>query len=101
MPYHLEKGHYLLLLEETLNEGIESVVDNHWLVKFPGLSRRDSMLEDMRGVVARPGSLTTGEEKNGGLIEWPEFMSDDEVGFPVRPRIIEDWLGYRLRADGS
>lgn len=101
MPYHLEKGHYLLLLEETLNEGIESVVDNHWVVKFPGLARRYSMLEYMRGVVARPCNAVTGEEEVGGLIDWPEFMSDDEVGFPVRPRIIEEWLGYRLRPDGT
>ena len=37
MPYHLEKGHYLLLLEETLNEGIEAVVDDDAAVTFPDL----------------------------------------------------------------
>ena len=45
MPYHLEKGHYLLLLEETLNEGIEAVVDDDAAITFPGLARRYSMLE--------------------------------------------------------
>ena len=54
MPYHLEKGHYLLLLEETLNEGIEAVVDDNAAVTFPGLARRYSMLQYMRSVVARP-----------------------------------------------
>ena len=48
MPYHLEKGHYLLLLEDTLNEGIEAVVDDDSAVTFPGLARRYSMLEYMR-----------------------------------------------------
>ena len=37
MPYHLEKGHYLLLLEATLNEGIEAVVDDDAAITFPGL----------------------------------------------------------------
>lgn len=37
MPYHLEKGHYLLLIEATLNEGIEEVVDNDAAITFPGL----------------------------------------------------------------
>jgi len=35
MPYHLEKGHFLLLLEDTLNEGIEAVVDNNSAITFP------------------------------------------------------------------
>ena len=36
--YHLEKGHYLFLLEETLNEGIEAVVDDDAAgVTFPDL----------------------------------------------------------------
>ena len=65
MPYHLEKGHFLLLLEDTLNEGIEAVVDNDSVVTFPGLARRYSMLEYMRTVLRRaqsPVSLKAPEE---------------------------------------
>ena len=81
MPYHQEKGHYLLLLEETLNEGIEAVVDDDTATTFPGLDRRYSMLEHMRDVVARPCNLTHGESETGGVLAWPEFMDDDAVGF--------------------
>ena len=48
MPYHLEKGRYLQLIEDTLNEGIEAVVDNNSAITFPGLTRRYSMLAYMR-----------------------------------------------------
>jgi hypothetical protein len=101
MPYHLEKGHYLLLLEETLNEGIEAVVDDDTVTSFPGLSRRYSMLQHMRSVVARPCDPINGESEVGGLLEWPEFMADADVGFPVSQIIAEDWFGYRVRPDGS
>ena len=101
MPYHLEKGHYLLLLEATLNEGIEAVVDDDTEVTFPGLARRCSMLEYMRGVVARPCSLTDGESEDDGVLMWPEFMSDDDVGFPIFEIIAEDWFGYRIRNNGT
>jgi hypothetical protein len=99
MPYHLEKGHYLLLLEATLNEGIEAVVDDDTEISFPGLARRYSMLEYMRGVVARPCSLTDGENEDDGVLMWPEFMTDDDVGFPIFEIIAEDWFGYRIRHD--
>lgn len=101
MPYHLEKGHYLLLLEATLNEGIEAVVDDDTEVSFPGLARRYSMLEYMRGVVARPCSLSDGESEDDGVLMWPEFMSDDDVGFPIFEIIAEDWFGYRIRNNGT
>jgi hypothetical protein len=101
MPYHLEKGHYLLLLEATLNEGIEAVVDDDAHATFPGLSRRYSMLQYMRGVVARPCDPTNGESEVGGLLEWPGFMADDDVGFPIYRTIVEDWFGYRIRNNGT
>ncbi|MGZ4738675.1 MAG: hypothetical protein ACXVLM_05490, partial [Ilumatobacteraceae bacterium] len=101
MPYHLEKGHYLLLIEATLNEGIETVVDDDTTTDFAGLARRYSMLEYMRQVVARPCSLTHGESEDDGLLTWPDFMDDDHVGFPIRGIIAEDWFGYRIRHDGS
>ncbi|MGZ4679268.1 MAG: hypothetical protein ACXVIH_04465 [Ilumatobacteraceae bacterium] len=101
MPYHLEKGHYLLLIEATLNEGIETVVDDDTTTEFAGLARRYSMLEYMRQVVARPCSLTHGESEDDGLLTWPDFMDDDDVGFPIRGIIAEDWFGYRIRHDGS
>lgn len=101
MPYHLEKGHYLLLLEATLNEGIEAVVDDDTEVSFPGLARRYSMLEYMRGVVARPCSLIDGESEDDGVLMWPEFMADDDVGFPIFEIIAEDWFGYRIRNNGT
>ena len=101
MPYHLEKGHYLLLIEATLNEGIEAVVDNNGETTFPGLARRYSMLEYMREVVARPCDLRTGEDESDGLLTWPDFMADDDVGFPISRIMAEDWFGYRIRPDGS
>ena len=101
MPYHLEKGHYLLLVEATLNEGIEAVVDDDSEVSFPGLARRYSMLEYMRGVVARPCTALGGESEVGGLWLWPGFMTDHDVGYPVSKSIIEEWFGYRRRPDGS
>ncbi len=101
MPYHLEKGHYLLLLEETLNEGIEAVVDDDTATTFPGLDRRYSMLEHMRDVVARPCDLTHGESETGGLLAWPEFMDDDAVGFRISRIIAKNWFGYRIRNDGT
>jgi hypothetical protein len=101
MPYHLEKGHYLLLLEATLNEGIEAVVDDDAAITFPGLSRRYSMLEYMRGVVARPCNPNHGESEAGSLLMWPDFMSDADVGFPIFRIIAEEWFGYRIRPDGS
>ena len=101
MPYHLEKGHYLLLLEATLNEGIEAVVDDDAAITFPGLARRYSMLEYMREVVARPCDLTSGESEAGSVLMWPDFMTDSDVGFPIFRIIMEDWFGYRIRADGS
>lgn len=101
MPYHLEKGHYLLLLEVTLNEGIEAAVDDDNVTTFPGLDRRYSMLEHMRDVVARPCDLTHGESETGGLLEWPEFMDDDAVGFRISQIIAKNWFGYRIRHDGT
>ena len=101
MPYHLEKGHYLLLLEATLNEGIEAVVDDDTVTAFPGLDRRYSMLEHMRDVVARPCDLTHGESETGGLLAWPEFMDDDAVGFNISRIIATNWFGYRIRNDGT
>jgi hypothetical protein len=101
MPYHLEKGHYLLLIEATLNEGIEAVVDDDSETTFPGLARRYSMLEYMRGVVARPCNLQTGEAETDGLLTWPDFMADDDVGFPISRIMAQNWFGYRIRPDGS
>ena len=101
MPYHLEKGHYLLLIEATLNEGIEEVVDNDAAITFPGLARRYSMLQYMREVVARPCDLKGGEGETDGLLMWPEFMTDADVGFPIFRIMAENWFGYRFRADGS
>ena len=101
MPYHMEKGHYLLLLEATLNEGIEAVVDDDAAITFPGLARRYSMLQYMRAVVARPCDLSGGESEAGGLLMWPEFMTDADVGFPIFRIIAEDWFGYRIRRNGS
>jgi hypothetical protein len=101
MPYHLEKGHYLLLLEATLNEGIEAVVDDDAALTFPGLARRYSMLEHMRGVVGRACDSTEGESETGGVLEWPDFMTDSDVGFPIYRIITEDWFGYRIRPDGT
>ena len=101
MPYHLEKGHYLLLVEETLNEGIEAVVDDNAITTFPGLARRYSMLEYMREVVARPCDLKTGEAETDGLLMWPDFMADSDVGFPISRIMAENWFGYRIRPDGS
>jgi hypothetical protein len=101
MPYHLEKGHYLLLIEATLNEGIEAVVDDDTVTAFPALDRRYSMLEHMRAVVARPCDLTHGESETGGLLAWPEFMDDDAVGFKISKIIAKNWFGYRVRSDGS
>ena len=100
MPYHLEKGHYLLLLEETLNEGIEAIVDDDDAITFPGLARRYSMLEYMRSVVNRPCG-PNGEAETAGVLMWPGFMTDSDVGFPIFRIIAEDWFGYRIRADGS
>ena len=97
MPYHLEKGHYLLLLEATLNEGIEAVVDDDYGHHLPGLARRYSMLEYMRGVVARPCDPVNGESESGGVLMWPGFMTDADVGFPIFRIIAEDWFGYRIR----
>ena len=101
MPYHLEKGHYLLLIEETLNEGIEAAVDDDAVTTFAGLARRYSMLECMREVVARPCDLKKGEDETGGLLTWPDFMADDDVGFPISRIMATDWFGYRIRPDGS
>jgi hypothetical protein len=101
MPYHLEKGHYLLLIEATLNEGIEAVVDHDAVINFPGLQRRYSMLRYMREVVARPCSLQTGESETDGLLTWPDFMDDGDVGFPISRIMAEDWFGYRIRPDGT
>ena len=101
MPYHLEKGHYLLLLEETLNEGIDAVVDDDTQTDFPGLARRCSMLEHMRAVVARPCDPVDGESEVGGVLSWPGFMSDADVGFHISKIILEDWFGYRIRHNGT
>jgi hypothetical protein len=101
MPYHLEKGRYLLLLEDTLNEGIEAVVDDDAVNTFPGLARRYSMLEYMRGVVARPCHIKGGESELGGLLMWPGTMTDADVGFPIFRVMAEEWFGYRIRPDGS
>jgi hypothetical protein len=101
MPYHLEKGHFLLLLEDTLNEGIEVVVDNDAAAAFPGLSRRYSMLEYMRGVVARPCDLHNGESEVGSSLMWPGWMSDDDVSFGAFRAVAEEWFGYRIRPDGT
>jgi hypothetical protein len=101
MPYHLEKGRFLLLIEDTLNEGIEAVVDNDAAITFPGLRRRYSMLEYMRAVVARPCDLRGGESEADGLLMWPETMTDFDVGFPIFRIMAEDWFGYRIRLDGS
>ena len=89
MPYHLEKGHYLLLLEATLNEGIEAVVDDDTTTDFAGLARRYSMLAYMRDVVARPCTLGGGEIEDDGVLDWPEFMSNDDVGFRIREIIAQ------------
>jgi hypothetical protein len=101
MPYHLEKGHYLLLLEETLNEGIDAVVDDDTETDFPGLARRRSMLAHMRGVVARPCDPVNGESEVGGVLSWPGFMKDADVGFGISKIILEDWFGYRIRNNGT
>jgi hypothetical protein len=101
MPYHLEKGRYLQLIEDTLNEGIEAVVDNNKAITFSGLKRRYSMLEYMRGVVARPCDLTDGEAEDGGLLLWPGTMTDADIGFPMFRIMAEEWFGYRIRPDGS
>ena len=100
MPYHLEKGHYLLLLEETLNEGIEAVVDDDTITDFPGLSRRYSMLKHMRKVVKRRCG-SKGESEAGGVLAWDGFMSDADVGFRISEILTEDWFGYRFRTDGT
>ena len=69
MPYHLEKGHYLLLLEETLNEGIEAVVDDDTAITFPGPG--PSVLD--AGVHARgrrsPVRPDQGESEADGLLD--------------------------------
>jgi hypothetical protein len=101
MPYHLEKGHFLLLLEDTLNEGIEAIVDNDDEVTFPGLLRRYSMLEYMRGVVARPCDRNDGEQADGSLLHWPSWMTDADVGYGIFRIVAEKWFGYTLAADGS
>ena len=101
MPYHLEKGHFLLLLEDTLNEGIEAVVDNDSVVTFPGLARRYSMLEYMRTVVARPCDLVNGEPEDGSSLWWPGWMTDSDVGFASFKAVAKEWFGYRIRDDGS
>ena len=101
MPYHFEKGHFLLLLEDTLNEGIEAVVDNNAAVNFPGLDRRYSMLDYMRGVVARPCDSVHGESEHGSALMWPGWMTDAAVTFPIFRRVAVDWFGYRIRRDGT
>jgi hypothetical protein len=55
----------------------------------------------MRGVVARPCSLSDGESEDDGVLMWPEFMADDDVGFPIFEIIAEDWFGYRIRHNGT
>ncbi len=101
MPYHLEKGHFLLLLEDTLNEGIEAVVDNNSAITFPGLTRRYSMLEYMRGVVARPCDPVLGESEIGSSLMWPGWMTDADVGFGAFKAVAKEWFGYRIRPDGT
>ena len=89
------------MLEDTLNEGIEVVVDDDAAVTFPGLSRRYSMLEYMRGVVARPCDLHNGESEVGSSLMWPGWMSDADVSFGVFRAVAEEWFGYRIRPDGT
>jgi hypothetical protein len=101
MPYHLEKGRYLQLIEDTLNEGIEAVVDNNSAVTFNGLLRRYSMLKYMREVVARPCDPVNGEEPDGGMLMWPGTMKDADIGFPMFRIMAEEWFGYRVRPDGT
>jgi hypothetical protein len=101
MPYHLEKGRYLQLIEDTLNEGIEAVVDNNSAITFSGLTRRYSMLEYMRTVVERDCDPVDGEDPEGGLMMWPGTMTDADIGFPMFRIMVEEWFGYRLRADGT
>lgn len=101
MPYHLEKGHFLLLLEDTLNEGIEAVVDDDTVESFPGLERRYSMLEYMRGVLARPCDLQQGEPEDGSSLRWPGWMSDTDVSFGAFAAVAVEWFGYRIRPDGT
>jgi hypothetical protein len=101
MPYHLEKGHFLLLLEDTLNEGIEAVVDDDTVASFPGLVRRYSMLEYMRGVLARPCDVRHGESPDGSSLRWPGWMSDEAVSFGAFEIVATEWFGYRIRPDGG
>src|SRR3954468_9657186 len=90
MPYHLEKGHFLLLLEDTLNEGIEAVVDNDAVVTFPGLTRRYSMLDYMRAVLARPCDLIDGEQEEGSSLWWPGWMTDEDVAFAASKAVAQE-----------
>jgi hypothetical protein len=101
MPYHLEKGRYLLLIEDCLNEGIEAVVDNDKAITFSGLTRRYSMLKYMRGVVDRPCDATDGEQEDAGMLMWPGTMTDADIGFPMFRIMAEEWFGYRIRPDGT
>jgi hypothetical protein len=96
MPYHLEKGHFLLLLEATLNEGIEAVVDDDEATWFAGLERRVSMLEYMRGVLDRTCDCTDGEPPQGSSLFWPGWMGDDDVSFAAFRIVAEEWFGYRV-----
>ena len=100
MPYHLEKGHFLLLLEDTLNQGIEAVVDDDSIASFPGLERRYSMLDYMRGVLARPCDVRHGESPDGSSLRWPGWMSDQAVSFGAFEIVATEWFGYRIRPDG-
>ena len=72
MPYHLEKGHYLLLLEDTLNEGIEAVVDDDAAVTFPGLA--PPLLDAGVHARSRGSTVRSGQRRGaeaGGLLMWP------------------------------
>ena len=86
MPYHLEKGHYLLLLEETLNEGIEAVVDDDDGDHLPGLG---PPVFDARAHARRRCSTvrldTTARARPAACWTWPEFMDDDAMSASRSP----------------